>query len=411
VYIPVIPAREPIEERKREARPAGRDHDGLRILFIVGPMVVGGAERQAMLLAHLLRERYGAYVEFWAIYGEQDRLVERLDRKGLPWRIVRGPVVGARGPLRFQLRQLARFVHLTRELRRADFDVVMPYMALPSTVVSLVWRLTSIRACVWNQRSNGVDVAELNIARTARWAALNASACVANSTVGAEYLRDELGVDARRVHYVRNGVQLQPAQRSREEWRAALGIDEDCIVATMIANLHPPKDHPMLLRAWAQAQRELARSGRRAVLLLAGRATSTFDELLELSRSLGIAKTVAFIGAVTDVTGLLDATDFAVFASRREGTPNGVLESMAAGLPVVATDIGGIGEAMGETAEEMLVDVGDVDAMARRIVALAGDAAMRDRIGAINRARIEREFSPERMAASYMAIMEGILGR
>jgi glycosyltransferase involved in cell wall biosynthesis len=104
---------------------------------------------------------------------------------------------------------------------------------------------------------------------------------------------------------------------------------------------------------------------------------------------------VRFAGYVSDVAGLLRAVDIGVFSSRSEGCPNGVLECMAAGLAVVATDIEGVREVMGSS--EFLAPVGDAEAMARAILKLAADPAVCARIGAANKKRISENHDARRM--------------
>ena len=412
LYTPESPLRaSTLDESFNAAEPhavteAPRLLEGLRILIVVGPMVLGGAERQAIMLARQLRERHGAHVEFWGIYGDGGQLVDELDRYEIPWRIVHGPVIGARAPWRWRARQVKLLLSFTRSLRSEHFNVMLPFMTLPNTVLSLVWRLTSARVCIWNQRSDGSDADELNITYSARLAARLATAFVSNSVVGADYLRRRFDIAGERLHVVHNGVRLAPPERERTEWRAELGADEETLVATMIANLHPPKDHATLLRAWRIVADRLSPSGRRAILALAGRPVSTHSSLEELATELGITDCVRFLGAVRDVNGLLHSSDLAVFSSLSEGMPNGVLEGMAAGLPVVATALPGIRDALGVDDDRLLAPIGDVAGLAERILALCDSAQLRASLGASNRRRIETEFAESVMVDRFAALIE-----
>jgi len=100
---------------------------------------------------------------------------------------------------------------------------------------------------------------------------------------------------------------------------------------------------------------------------------------------------------VEDISGLLFAADLGVFSSRLEGCPNGVLESMAAGLAVVATDCPGIREAVGDEALPWLVPPGDPETMAAKLLELAEHPDLRAELAIQNRQRIESEFTLERM--------------
>jgi glycosyltransferase involved in cell wall biosynthesis len=112
---------------------------------------------------------------------------------------------------------------------------------------------------------------------------------------------------------------------------------------------------------------------------------------------------------VKDISGLLCATDLLVHSSLLEGCPDSVLEAMAVGLPVAATDIPGIREAVGPAGYEHLAPVGYPDTLAQRILRFALDAQLRQEVGAANRARIAVFFSPERMCRTAADVLSRCL--
>jgi glycosyltransferase involved in cell wall biosynthesis len=138
---------------------------------------------------------------------------------------------------------------------------------------------------------------------------------------------------------------------------------------------------------------------------LAGRFDDMTEPLKTLARDLNLGRSVRFLGHVTDISSLLGAVDLGIFSSQLEGCPNGVLECMAAGLPVVATDIPGIREALGNESESTLSPPGDYEAMASKISQLIIDAALRQRYGLINRERVERLFGVDRMCLETAALI------
>jgi glycosyltransferase involved in cell wall biosynthesis len=121
---------------------------------------------------------------------------------------------------------------------------------------------------------------------------------------------------------------------------------------------------------------------------------------------LGIEHGVRFPGQVSDVAGLLSAVDIGVFSSRSEGCPNGVLECMAAGLAVAATDIEGVREVVG--ASDFLAPVGDAAALSHTILKLAGDPAMCATVGAANKKRIVENYDARRMCEQFVGIIAGV---
>jgi glycosyltransferase involved in cell wall biosynthesis len=125
--------------------------------------------------------------------------------------------------------------------------------------------------------------------------------------------------------------------------------------------------------------------------------------LEEASRGLG--DRVRRLGRLADVRELLDACDVFALASRTEEAPMSVLEAMAAGLPVVATDVGGVGElvAAGETG--LLSPAGDVPALSANIERLGLDAGLRRRLGAAGRARVLAEFTAGAVVGRIEAVL------
>jgi glycosyltransferase involved in cell wall biosynthesis len=177
----------------------------------------------------------------------------------------------------------------------------------------------------------------------------------------------------------------------------------------MVANLHTFKDHRTLIKAWRTVVDKLSEIDQFPVLLLAGRFDDTYSTLKELTSELNLDESVRFLGQVNDVSGLLSAVDLGVHSSVNEGCPNGVLECMAAGLPVVGTDYPGIREAIGPNGYGFLAPPTDADALGDQIVRLARDPEMRRQAGLLNRSRIENEFGARTMYEKTLAVIREAL--
>jgi len=273
-----------------------------------------------------------------------------------------------------RLKNLTNLARFTRQLRREKPDIILPYLWSTNLQCNLVWRLTGARFCVWNQRDLGLDRVS---SRYERLAIRQAQCFIANSNHVAEYLRVELGVAPERVRVVQNGIELADPESDRERWRQRLNVAEDSLVACMVANLNENKDQATLLNAWRVVIDRLTESGQVAVLVIAGRFGTTHERLKALAFDLCLGDSVRFLGEVNDIPGLLKAVDLGVFSSRSEGSPNGVLECMAAGLAVVATDIPGVREALGPASDSTLVPVANAEAMAeQRDRFMSGAAAL-----------------------------------
>jgi glycosyltransferase involved in cell wall biosynthesis len=373
---------------------------GRRILFLLPSLEMGGAERQALLLARHLSAQ-DAVVSVWG-FGPPGAAAARCEELGLATRALALPPAGDR------LRQVLSFAALGWQLRRARAEVLLPYGMMPNVLAGLLWRAAGARLSLWNQRDEGITRTSPSLERRA---VRQTPLFVANSRGGAAFLTETLGAEPGRVHLVPNGIELAPPQADRARWRARLGLSEDAFAACMVANLTRHKDHATLLRAWSRALPALRQAGLNPCLLLAGREGDTAPAVRTQAAELGIADAVRFLGHVGDVPGLLHSVDLGLLSSRSEGSPNGVLEAMAAGLPVAGTDVDGIRDALGPDASPYLAAPADAEALAARLVELGLSPERRAAAGRANADRVRREFSPEAMCRRMEGlILEGLGG-
>ena len=215
--------------------------------------------------------------------------------------------------------------------------------------------------------------------------------------------------DAVRVIY--NGIQIGPLPdpAARERVRATLGafgasgdtpapgVDGDTVVIGTIARLDPVKDLGTLLQAAATC-----RTGSRIMVVVVGDGPVRRD-LESQAVALGIADRVKFLGQRDDARTWLAGCDLYVNSSISEGVSLTILEAMAAGLPVIATRVGGTPEVVNETCGR-LVPARDPAALAAEIDALAASPGRRTELGQAARRRVEAEFTIERMVSEYAAV-------
>ena len=369
--------------------------NGRRIIIVLESLELGGAERQAIRLAERLVHQYGAKVQVWG-FGDEGRAARLCDSVGIPWRLMRPNW----GEYRFSqwLNAAARFAYF---LRKARAEILLPYCGRSNVICGLAWRLAGAETCIWNQRDEGIGIQRTS--RPTQWAVRNTPAYVSNSQNSAEFLTRTFGVPLERISIVHNGVELAPPVHDRVKWRHNLGVAQDSFLACMLANVHRNKDHLTLLRAWRVVLDNIRSHQREAVLILAGWLHPEADQVKALARELKLGQNVRFLGPVDDVTGLLSAVDLGVFSSKSEGCPNGVLECMASGLPVVATDIPGIREAVGPAGLGYLAPPDDAGIFAQRILDIAHHSTQTCSLGKTNRERIRAEFSPDQMVHKMVA--------
>ncbi len=366
---------------------------GRKVVLALESLESGGAERQALLLARGLRETYDAVPEIWGLF-EGGALELPMHAAGIG--TVCGLLPRGSGWL-WTARAVARLRPL---LLAAQPRAVIGYTMWPAALCALA---AGDRLPVyWSQRDAGL----VRAGRTReRLAARRTRAFIANGRAGAEFLATQLGVPSGRISLVPNGVAAAAGGSSRGAWRGAQGFTGDEFLIGMLANLHGNKDHETLLRAFAGARGRWPDAARPPRLLLAGREGDAAARLRILAAELGVVAEVRFIGPLEDRAGFLSALDLAAFSSRSEGSPNGVLEAMAAGLAVAATDLSAIRDLVGDVGAPLLAPPGDAPALAERILRAAGQSGERERIGAAMRQRALSEFSVDRMVSRTAEVL------
>jgi glycosyltransferase involved in cell wall biosynthesis len=197
----------------------------------------------------------------------------------------------------------------------------------------------------------------------------------------------------RRIVSVHNGMPLLPAPDA-----FAGGAS---IRIVMVARFQPQKDHQTLFLA-LELLDDLPWK-----LLLVGDGPE-LDRWKLWVNAKGWAARVEFRGLVLDVASLLPTAEVFVLASRWEGFPMSILEAMRAGLPVVATRVGGVAEAVTEGKTGLLVPAGDVPALAQALGRLMADRTLRQQLGRLGRQRFEAEFTVDRMVEQTERVWMGM---
>jgi len=190
-------------------------------------------------------------------------------------------------------------------------------------------------------------------------------------------------------------------QISREDWRARQGFAPDDVLFVCVARFFPQKNHPLLLQAFARGPAQ----DPRARLLLVGTGPLVAQAQAEVAR-LGLTGKVHFLGLRSDIPDLLAATDAFVLSSDWEGTPVAMLEAMAAGLPCIATTVGGVPELIHNGKEGLLVRRGDAAGIADAMTTLLGSGEGRRSMGAAAAARAREQSDVGKMVRAYEDLYE-----
>lgn len=184
--------------------------------------------------------------------------------------------------------------------------------------------------------------------------------------------------------------------------RALPGLEPPRLV--MVARFSPQKDHGLLLKSLAELQ-DLSWT-----LDLVGDGP-LLPQVKALAQELGLGSRVRFLGRRVDIDSVLAEAQVFVLTSRWEGLPLTILEAMRAGLPVVASDVGGVGEAVVDGHTGFLVPRGEQALLRDRLRRLLADPGLRVQMGAAARKRYEEHFTVERMVEGVWEVYSRVLGQ
>lgn len=202
------------------------------------------------------------------------------------------------------------------------------------------------------------------------------------------------GIDAARIR----------PQRARDEVRADLGVREDEIMCLTTGRLAKQKGIDVLLRALATLQYEA-----NLCSILAGDGEER-TSLEQMARDLRLSQKVVFLGFRTDLGDLFSAADMVVLPSLWEGLSISLLEAMAAGKPIITTDIGSNMEVVRGGEAARIVHAGSVSELAEAMANLASDRKLREELGSNALAEFQRSYREEVMLARYMALYARLMG-
>lgn len=225
---------------------------------------------------------------------------------------------------------------------------------------------------------------------------------LAVSEADRERMIEIVGVPRERIVVVPNGIGDPPAV-DRPAVRASLGVAPDVPLLAQTAVLRPQKAVGVMVEAMAILRR--SHPAARLVVIGPGDAAA----LHTLARDHGVSDAVRFLGARDDVRALLAAADIGVLSSDFEGSPLAVLEYMAAGLPVVATDVGGVPRLVQDGQTGLLVPRREPAALAAAVGRLLDEPGLARRMGEHGRARQRQEFSTAVMARRVTDLYDRLL--
>lgn len=355
------------------------------VLQFIGSFHQGGSERQAVQLARLLHADKSFNVRL-ATLENAGVLLEEVEKLEL------GEIPEYKLTSFYNANFVKQLLKCANFLRTERIEVIHTHDFYTNVFGMLAAQIIKVPLAVASKRETGGMRTKWQ-QRIEKFAFRQANAIVANSEAVKNYLIGE-GVPGEKIRVIYNGLDLDrltPKLTDRKAICAELNLppDENIKFITLVANLrHEVKNQAMLLRAAAKVLEKFPN----AHFVLAGEGEQR-ESLEKLANELKIAENVHFIGRCTQIPELLSVSFAGALTSFNEGFSNAILEYMAAGLPVVATDVGGAREAVLENETGFLVESGDDRALAERLIELLENEEKARRFGANGRKRVEEKFS------------------
>lgn len=371
------------------------------IVHVLYRLDTGGMERIIVSLINATSDRYRhaviALTGFGVLRGEIEHAVTAcvdLEKKpGKDWRC---------------------YGRLWRALRTLKPDLVQTYNIGTLDLAPIV-KLARVRRLV--HAEHGRDASDPKgenptYLRLRRWMAPLIDRYVAVAPELQRWLTDRAHIRRSKVVYIANGIDAAKFNLPRVDSgvRTRLGdfAPPGTVLVGNVARLDKVKDQAGLLSAFKLLHDEAAHADCR--LLIAGDGPQR-EELERQIAELGLTRSVRLLGNRSDVAELLAECDVFALSSIAEGMPVTLLEAMAARLPVVATDVGGVALVVEAGVTGTLVPAGDPRAMANALRTYVADPPLRHQHGNAGCARVAAQFSLSAMVAAYVKLYDGLLGQ
>lgn len=380
-------------------KPAGvvPSHSQRKVFYLLDSLNVGGTETQAVELAR--RMPAAGYQVTLGCLRAEGPLLQRLAETPVVLREFH-PNGGIDSPAGiYQLLRLSRF------LRKQKFDIVHTHDLWSNLMGVPAARLAGVPAIISSRR----DLAHFDWYQGKRRAWLRRIQNLSGAVLAnASPIRDALIAEDRfapaKVHVIHNGIDIEKFRKGRERRDILFPNVGNAKLVVLVGNMHSDvKGHPRLIECAPRVVREFPNV--RFVLVGDGSQRTQFEQQVS---SLGLAENFLFLGSRADIPDILGACDIAVLPSRAEGLSNALLEYLAAGLPTIASRVGGNPELVEDGVSGFLVSP-DSEALGTALLKMLRDPELMRRFGERGREFVVQNFSFERLVREVDALYTGLL--
>jgi glycosyltransferase involved in cell wall biosynthesis len=377
-------------------------HEKPTILYAIGSLSIGGAEKQmALLIGHLDEMNFNCHLFALEPFGPLNHYLRTTNVT-----IHDGGYFSEKSwiiKILLLIRAQFRLLHVIKKTRP---DVMHAYLPLTNFMGSLAGRIARVPLIITSKRALGNHQRRYRGWRIFDIAAFRLSHVVtANSkAVGEDTLKRDRGCESK-IRLIYNGVQSSIFNNDdsiKRRIRRQLHLNPNKNVIITVANLLSYKGHHELIEAAARVTDKYPDSH----FLLIGEDRGIRKDLEIQVKEHGIDNKIIFLGQRNDIPDLLAASDISVLPSHEEGFSNVILESMAAGLPVVATNVGGNPEAIVNGETGWLVPPKNPEELALKIADLLHDPEKAKKWGEAGRHRVQIHFSDKKMLEEYIKLYQ-----
>jgi L-malate glycosyltransferase len=359
----------------------------IKVFNFITHFAVGGTERQFVYITKQLdRSMFDLRVGCLARKGEFLQDIEAMDV----------PISEYKINSLYNYTALRRRLRLARDIRREGVQIIHSYGFYPNVFSIPAAKLVRNCITVASVRDTGAFPNRVRLRSMAQKMACQMADCVvANSTAVRDWLTG-IGVPSHHIRVIPNGICVPPLNPSQRDFpiRRQLGIEPTAPVVAVVARLNARKGLEYFLRAAVSVSKQYPAA--RFLIVGDSMVDSTYRPSLEqLAGELELKGRVIFTGERTDVPQLLQEVDLSVLPSLSEGFSNSLMEAMAAGLPVVATNVGGNPEIVQDGVTGILVPARDSKALGDAILAILKSPQLSRQLGNAGRERVAKHFSLE----------------
>lgn len=354
-----------------------------KILVVINNFDSGGTEQHLLQVLPLLQRQSQNSIYIYAI-GGRGKLASRFEQQNIK-------VIFPKSGLSIFL-----LIKTLWEIKPDFIHSFLPQAYLTMVLANVFYQ----RPLIMSRRSlNDYQKKHPFLARLERFSHRFVTFALGNSQAVVNQLLEE-GIPKNKIKLIYNGVDTLSYQKKE------LGNKIENFTMIMVANLRAYKGHVDLLEALHLISKKLPQDW---VLLCAGRDEGILNALKEKAALLNLEKQIVWLGEREDIPHLLMQSDLAIACSHEEGFSNSILEAMAAGLPVIATNVGGNPEAVIDQQTGLIVPKKSPAALANAILTLASNETLRKEMGARGCQRVREYFDLNACVNQYKNFYEEVI--